>query len=107
MNKIKLMADYHCHPLWIYDDTDDLLDNGVPEEISLSSELRSALDRWSHLYDQTMNFDDPYMSPGFASPAEEDAFEIEGRRLWKELQSELGGEYKVVYYSSRESSLVD
>ena len=102
---MKLMADYGCFPLWESRD-DDPSGNVNPNDLLLSADLRSALARWSNLYDQTLNQDYPPDS-GFRTVTEEDAFEIEGHRLWKELQSELGGEYKVVYFSSRESRLVD
>jgi hypothetical protein len=105
MKTVKLMADYHCGPLWIYDDG-DLLANDIPVGLSLTDDLKVALHNWAAAYDRTLNQDYPPDS-AFASPAEEEAFEAEGRRLWKELQAQLGPGYKVVYYSDREARLLE
>lgn len=100
---LKLMADYQCFPLW---KDGGEIGNVNPDDLSLSAELKAALRDWAGAYDKTLNKEYPPDS-GFVSPAEEAAFEAEGRRLWKELQAQLGHEYKVVYYSSREGRLLD
>jgi hypothetical protein len=100
---IKLMPEYGSSPLWEYADG-DLVDNPDPESLPLRDGLRTALRRWAEAYDRTRNHDYPPDS-GFAGPAEEDAFEIEGRRLWAELQSQLGPDYAVAYYSQRDGKL--
>jgi hypothetical protein len=100
---LKLMTDYDAFPLW------ELFEDGVrnvsPDELPLSGELRAALVSWAAAYDGTLDPDDPALS-GFASPAEEDAFEAEGRRLCQELQAQLGPAYQVVYYSWRDSRVL-
>jgi hypothetical protein len=97
--ELKLMTDYHCFPLW--EPLEDGTRNVSPDELPLSSDLREALREWAAAYDRTLNHDYPPLS-GFASPAEEGAFEVEGRRLWKELQAQLGPTYRVVYRSDRD-----
>jgi hypothetical protein len=106
MSKVmKLMADYQCFPLWEYRDG-ELTGNVNPDDLPLTRELKSALHAWSASYDRTLNQEYPPDS-GFASPAEEEAFETEGKRLWKELQAQLGPEYQVSYYSSQEARLLE
>ena len=102
---LRLMSDYHCFPLWEYTDDGDLYDNVNPDDLPLTNELKSALHAWADAYDRTLNQEYPPES-GFASP-EEEAFEAEGRRLWRELQAQLGPEYKVVYYSIRENRVLE
>ena len=85
---IKLMPDYGCSPLWEYAGG-DLIDNSDPERLPLTGELKAALGRWASAYDATLNQEYPPDS-GFPNPADEDAFEVEGLRLWKELQAKLG-----------------
>lgn len=102
--QLKLMADYGCFPLWEYQDGEPV-GNLDPDRLALSAELRSALRAWAAAYDRTLNHDYPPDS-GFFSPAEEEAFEAEGRRLWQELKSQLGARYKVCYFSSREARLL-
>lgn len=100
---LKLMADYRCFPLW------EVLDDGTrnvnPNDLALSGDLNAALHNWAAAYDRTLNQDYPPDS-GFATPKDEATFEEEGRRLWKELQSQLGLKYRVTYYSGSEDRLL-
>jgi hypothetical protein len=101
---IKLMAEYGGTVLWGVEATDIGPIN--PDDLPLTRELKSALHAWSASYDRTLNQEYPPDS-GFANSAEEEAFDAEGRRLWMELQAQLGPEYKVVFYSNRESRLLE
>lgn len=103
--RLKLMCDYHCSPLWEYGGG-DLVGNPDPNDLPLSDELKSALHAWAASFDRTLNDDYPPDS-GFASPEDEDAFEAEGLRLWQELQTRLGAAYEVVYYSGRLGQILD
>lgn len=98
------MPDYGGTVLWsINPDRVGPID---PKSLSLTRELKSALRAWAEAYDRTLNEEYPPES-GFANAAEEEAFEMEGRRLWQELQTELGPEYKVVYFSQRDGRLYE
>jgi len=74
VEKIKLMADYECYPLWwaSYDKAGDI--------------------------DPKLNWEDPNSS-GFPSLEAKAAFEAEGISLWKQLQKELAPNYEVFYFS--------
>ncbi len=98
-NKIKLMAEYGGTVIWGVDANDIGPIN--PNSLPLKDELRAAIANWAETYDETLSEDSPADS-GFASPSEQDAFEQEGIRLWKELQAALGNGWKVVYYSDRD-----
>lgn len=100
---IKLMADYHCFPLW---EVGGEVRNVNPDDLPLTVELRAELRAWANAYDRTLNQEDPANS-GFATPAEEEAFEAEGRRLWRALQDQLGSDYKVIYFSERDGRVYE
>ncbi|GAA6623181.1 hypothetical protein [Scytonema sp. NUACC26] len=91
--KIKLMADYGCYPLWWASDKAGDID---PATLSLSQETIIRLEKWAEVYDAKLNWDDP-ASSGFPSFEVRDAFEEEGISLWKQLQQELAPNYEVVY----------
>ena len=93
MKTIKIMADYHCFPLW--EASDDEIGNIDPSSLPLSQQLRDDLITWAQLYDQTLNLEDP-MNSGFASSRAEDDFKAAGRDLAKRMRTELGGAYRVV-----------
>jgi len=96
VEKIKLMADYECYPLWWVNS--DKIGNIDPETLPLSQETISRLEKWEESYNATLNWQDPGNSPDL-SPEEEAAFEQEGISLWKQLQKELAPNYEVVYFS--------
>ncbi|MDB9514370.1 hypothetical protein PN499_24520 [Kamptonema animale CS-326] len=92
VQRIKLMADFDCYPLWDIDDAGDI----DPTELPLSEETIERLLNWQKIYDGIIDWDDPALA-GFASEQEKIAFEREGISLWQQLQKELGDEYQVVY----------
>ena len=97
VTNVKLMADYECFPLWGMDvgQIGEIDPNWLP----LSEETKRKLIDWGKKYDHTLNRSNP-ASSGFKSQEAEEHFEREGYRLWKELQVELGSQYRVYYHSS-------
>lgn len=96
MKEIKLMADYHCHPLWGGDSGD--FSDISPEELPISLELKNSLNEWAKRYDDILNVDDP-ASSSFKSEKEEKLFVDDGYKLAECLKRELGNTYKVTYHS--------
>jgi len=98
------MAEYGGTILW---HVDDRVSGPIePETLSLSRELLTSLHDWANRYDDTLNSDSPSES-GFASKEEEERFEADGIRLWHSLQAELGGHWKVVYFSESQKTLLE
>lgn len=75
--RIKIMADYYCHPLWALDD--DTYGDFPPEQLELSPELAEDLNRWAEAFTNSLHPDDPGAS--LWSQAERSAHEMEGRAL--------------------------
>lgn len=96
MKKIKLMADYHCHPLW--GTTPEEFGDISPDEIPISSELKYSLKEWAERYDAILNKDDP-ASSAFKSEEEEKRFIDDGYKLAYLLHEEIGNEYIIIYHS--------
>jgi hypothetical protein len=104
VKQIKLMADYDCYPLWVYEDM-DLMDNPHPSELPLDASTVERLLQWQDTYDGILNREDP-ASSDFASVEDRVAFEQEGISLWQQLQKELGDEYDVFYMSELQHRLL-
>jgi len=98
---IKLMADYECFPLWKCDPVGTA--NLDPDTLPLSAETKKRLRNWAEWYDSTLNPDDP-ASSRFASKEDEQAFEEEGRSLYKILLKELNSTYNVAYFSESDTA---
>ncbi|RHX77450.1 hypothetical protein [Leptospira yasudae] len=99
LTSLKLMTDYYCFPLWIKDSS-NVFDNIDPEKLPISDILKKRLLSWSTLYDQILNLEDP-ASSNFKSEEDENRFYEEGESLWRLLQEELRGKYKVYYYDRK------
>ena len=57
---VKVMADYHTHPLWAMDE--HLYGDFSPEQLGLSPELSADLNAWADAFTSSLNEDDPAKS---------------------------------------------
>jgi len=55
--RVKVMADYDCHPLWTLDE--GRYGDFAPETLGLSPELTRDLNAWAEAYTSSLNRDDP------------------------------------------------
>lgn len=94
MRTIKLMADYHCFPLW--EASSGEVGNIDPYTLPISDTLQSKLLIWALKYDATLNMDDP-LNSGFPSSQAADSFKSEGIELVEQLRTELEDQYVVTY----------
>jgi hypothetical protein len=83
--RIKLMADYGCHPVWSLDD--DYGGNIDPDVLGFSPALVADLDAWAERFEDALDWDDP------GAFKEDDGFgerhEAAGRKLAIRVAREL------------------
>jgi hypothetical protein len=72
--KIKLMADYGCYPLWWV--SSEKMGDIDPETLPLSQQTINRLEKWAEMYDAKLNEDEPTLS-SFSSNEEQASFEEE------------------------------
>ncbi len=57
MNTLKYSLEYKCYPIWNYDETGELIDNDLPDELRDDKELDTLLleiqDIFDHLFTDT------------------------------------------------------
>jgi hypothetical protein len=84
------MADYYAEPIWDESGRTSFDLDLFP----LSSELKTKLRAWAKDYDS-------FGERNFTWPTEdgEERFDEAGRLLWREVQEELGEDWKVSYFS--------
>lgn len=92
---LKLMADYHCSPLWHHGGRE--IGNVDPAEVGVSEALAAKLERWAATFDSHLNVSDPAATKW--TEEEEKQFDGEGRRLCRELAAEIGERFAIVYSS--------
>jgi hypothetical protein len=103
MRQLKLMAEVQCWPLW--QDEPDAFDNVDPATLGLSARLLEQLTRWTDRWDA--QYDLQGRPPAIEWAAGEfERFDQEGMELWKDLQQELNGRYRVVYDSYRQGRIL-
>ncbi len=91
--KIKLMADYECWPLWWA--SGEQVGDINPSTLPLRQETIARLAAWSAQFNSWLNWDDPAASR--IPRGEAEAFEQEGIALWQQVRQELVSQYDVVY----------
>lgn len=94
MRRLRLMADYDCHPLW--GTAADEIGDVDPASLPISAGLVADLASWAARFDATLSRDDPARS-GFASAEAATAFRAEGERLAARLRDELGAGWEIVH----------
>ena len=106
MEIIKIMPEYGMYPLWIEKSKMEPFESIAIEDLKLSTSLMDKIKDWDNKFQNTYNENYPQNS-GFKSQREKSLFEDNGIKIWKELQSELTNEIKVVYYSVLENKLYE
>ncbi|WP_449417925.1 hypothetical protein [Phormidium nigroviride] len=98
IQKIKLMPDYYCYPLWGLDP--DNIGDIDPEKLPLLPETINRLKAYSEAYQAGLNWDYPPDSP---EPTKEEieSYEQEGISIWHQLRQELAPDYEVHYFSQK------
>ena len=56
---LKLMPEYQCYPLWLYDSDGTLIDNIIPESLQANKELMDALTSVQQQFDALYTADIP------------------------------------------------
>lgn len=85
--RIRIMSDYDCHPVWVYEDG-VLQDNVPPDRIGVSPDLARRLEQWAARYDAILDRADPRRT-AWPSAAEERDFGATGRLLAQAVADEL------------------
>jgi hypothetical protein len=94
--RIKLMADYFCHPLWHNGGVD--VGDIEPASLPISEDLQRDLDAWARAFDAILDMDDPANKGGFESPQAVARFVADGAQLAQRLRDELGPGWDVDYW---------
>lgn len=51
MLTIKIYLDYHCYPVWVYNEKGELIDNNLPEELINDKEIDEIFVKIQNVYD--------------------------------------------------------
>jgi hypothetical protein len=75
LKKIRLLLDYKCYPMWIYDENDELVDDDIVKELKSESEINEMLMAIQRIYDSLFIDDSKIFEyKGFVNSAERAEF---------------------------------
>ena len=97
MKKLKLMLDYQCYPIWIYDEDGKFVDNELTGEIESDSELCNLLKDIMNHYDALFfsnNIEFSYK--GFCNENEKKKFIYMLKQAYEMLLERLGDKYDII-----------
>ena len=97
VKKIRVMLDYKCYPVWLYDEEDNIIDTLLPEELRDDIELDSKFDDLQARYDELFIDDDKrFEFVGFQSEIEKESFLHDWELAINELIQKASGRYEII-----------
>ena len=97
IKKIRLLLDYGCYPVWLYDEDDDLIDTLLPKELRDDRELDAKFTDLQERYEALfINNEHVFDYVGFRTEADKAAFLADWEKAVKELTEKAKGRYEIV-----------
>ncbi len=94
--RIRLMLDYGCYPVWLYDEEGGIIDTLLPEELRSNTELDSRFDDLQERYEALfINNEKEFAFKGFSSPEERSKFLLDWQTAVEELVAAVDGKYPI------------
>lgn len=94
---LRLMLEYKCYPVWLYDEKGNIVDTLLPEELRSDAELDSKFDDLQARYDSLFKDNEHEFSfMGFTSNEEKALFFADWNLAVQELAEKTEGRYNIV-----------
>lgn len=94
--EIRLMLDYGCYPIWIYDENGNFVDNNLIDEIEKDDGMVAMLEELQKEFDALyLNNQEEFKYIGFPSEMDKQRFIAKVQRIYCGLRDLLGGKYTV------------
>ena len=97
LKKIRVMLDYRCYPVWLYDEDGDIIDTLLPEELRDDKELDEKFDDLQSRYDALfIDTAHEFKFFGFTSEEQKQDFLADWDRAVSELKKKVNGKYQII-----------
>ncbi len=94
LKRIRLLFDYGCYPVWLYDENGNLINTLLPEELRSDLDLDKKFDDLQARYEALfINDGREFSYVGFPNNAERGRFIRDWEDAVKELRQKLHGQY--------------
>ncbi|WP_099192867.1 hypothetical protein [Tepidibacter mesophilus] len=96
MKKIKIYLDYHCFPVWVYNDNGELIRNDLPKELSEDKEVDDAFVEIQNMYDDLfLDNSIEFKYIGFSSELDKQKYLKMIDNAVNLIKSKLGNSYNI------------
>lgn len=97
ITKLRLMLDYHCYPVWLYDENGSIVDTLLPEELRSDTELDAKFDDLQERFDALfIDNEHEFSFKGFKTEEEKQQFLKDWQSAVSDLRNKVAGRYEVV-----------
>lgn len=94
MKKIRLLLEYGCYPVWVYDEEGEMINNDLPDEFLSDKEIKNICEKIQTEYDSLfVDSEIEFSYRGFSTPEEEADFKEEVDFLEKILKEKCKDKY--------------
>lgn len=96
MRKIRILLEYHCYPIWLYNEKGEIVLNNLPDEFKSEIDIQNILKDIQDTYD-SLFIDNKveFRYKGFDSIEEEDAFRGKLAKMIQLIEERMGNLYKI------------
>ena len=96
MKKIKIILEYKCYPMWIYNEDNEFIDNDLVDELKDDSELDSILMNIQDTYDKLYEDDGlSFKYEGFKGENEKKKFILEVQSAIDLIKLKVSDKYAI------------
>ena len=97
ITKLRLLLEYHCYPVWLYDKDGDIIDTPLPEELRDDANLDQKFDDLQKRYDALfVDNKKEFSFIGFSSEEEKKKFFKDWNDTVNELIEKTNGKYEII-----------
>ena len=94
---LRLMLDYKCYPVWLYDEKGSIVENMLPDELQSDHKLDAAFDDLQARYDALfVDNDREFSYKGFPSKEDQSSFLADWHHVAEALKRKVAGRYRVI-----------
>lgn len=94
--EIRLILEYQCYPIWIYDENSDFIDNDLPKEIRDNKTLVNMIEEIQQEFDLLyLNNNKEFKYVGFKTPDQKKKFKEKVLNLYEKLSYFLQDKYVI------------
>jgi len=96
MKKLRILLDYRCYPIWVYNENGEIVLNNLPDELKAEIDLQNLLKDIQDTYD-SLFIDNKieFRYKGFDNEVEENEFLSKISKVVQLIESKVGNAYKI------------